>query len=195
MGDEIALPILEQYLQDPEVVVRETCQLAIKNLKADKNSDSPYKSVDPAPATNSFRSLSEEALGDILMNPSLSLFERYGAMFALRNKGGVAAVQQLARGFEEPHSALFRHEVAYVFGQMQDPASIPCLTKQLEKQSEEAMVRHECAEALGSIATDECLPTLRKYAEDPERVVRESCQIALDMWQHEQSGAFQYALV
>lgn len=55
------------------------------------------------------------------------------------------------------------------------------------------MVRHECAEALGSIATDECYPVLKKYSQDKERVVRESCLVALDMWEHEASGAFQYA--
>ncbi len=75
------------------------------------------------------------------------------------------------------------------------------------------MVRHECAEALGSIANDEvglfgqfrrrtgantvltpqCLPILREYAVDQEPVVRESCQVALDVYEYEHSGAFQYA--
>lgn len=45
------------------------------------------------------------------------------------------------------------------------------------------MVRHEAAEALGGIATDECLPVLQEFAqrEDVPRVVRESCEVALDM--------------
>lgn len=45
------------------------------------------------------------------------------------------------------------------------------------------MVRHEAAEALGSIATDECLPILVEMAKAPgvPRVVRESCEVALDM--------------
>jgi len=47
------------------------------------------------------------------------------------------------------------------------------------------MVRHEAAEALGGIATPEVLPHLREWMskEDAPRVVRESCQVAIDMWE------------
>lgn len=45
------------------------------------------------------------------------------------------------------------------------------------------MVRHEAAEALGSIATDDILPALRTYAVKGPRVVRESCEVALDMYE------------
>ena len=55
------------------------------------------------------------------------------------------------------------------------------------------MVRHECAEALGAIATEECMATLREYLADEERVVKESCVVALDMCDYESSGHFQYA--
>jgi hypothetical protein len=46
------------------------------------------------------------------------------------------------------------------------------------------MVRHEAAEALGGIATPEVLPYLKEYRtrEDIPTVVRESCQVALDMY-------------
>ena len=49
------------------------------------------------------------------------------------------------------------------------------------------------AAALGSIATDEVLPVLRSYREDAEPVVRESCEVALDMYAWETSDTFQYA--
>jgi HEAT repeat protein len=49
---------------------------------------------------------------------SLPLFDRYQAMFSLRNNGGKAAVLALATAFADP-SPLFRHEVAYVLGQLQ----------------------------------------------------------------------------
>jgi deoxyhypusine monooxygenase len=68
-------------------------------------------------------------------------------MFALRNRGTEEAVLQLASGFQDS-SALFRHEIAYVFGQMQHPASVPSLIATLSKPGESDMVRHECAEAL-----------------------------------------------
>jgi deoxyhypusine monooxygenase len=47
------------------------------------------------------------------------------------------------------------------------------------------MVRHEAAEALGGIATPEVLPHLREWMnkEDAPRVVKESCQVAIDMWE------------
>ena len=47
------------------------------------------------------------------------------------------------------------------------------------------MVRHEAAEALGGIATPEVLPYLKEWMQrdDSPRVVRESCQVALDMWE------------
>ena len=60
-------------------------------------------------------------------------------------------------------SALFRHEVAFIFGQMQDERSVPFLKKTLEDISEHEMVRHEAAEALGSIATDECTEVLKRF--------------------------------
>lgn len=78
-------------------------------------------------------------------------------------------------------------------GQMQHEASIPHLRAALENETENAMVRHECAEALGSIGQDACLSVLQRYREDGERVVKESCEVALDMLEYENSAQFQYA--
>jgi deoxyhypusine monooxygenase len=74
---------------------------------------------------------------------------------------------------------------------------------------EDDMVRHEAAEALGGIASegqpgtfdspeDEergVLQILRDWAvkSDAPPVVRESCQVAVDMWEYENSNQFQYA--
>lgn len=68
---------------------------------------------------------------------------------------------------------------------MSDPHSVPALLKVLEDEREEEMVRHEAAEALGGIATEAVLPVLRRWAakEDAPRVVRESCVVAIDMWE------------
>lgn len=90
-------------------------------------------------------------------------------------------------------SALFRHEIAYVLGQMQHEACVQQLAANLQDKSENPMVRHECAEALGAIATKECTDILQKYLTDEERVVRESCVVALDISEHENSEHFQYA--
>lgn len=88
---------------------------------------------------------------------------------------------------------LFRHEIAYVLGQLSHHASEPALTAQLSDLQENGIVRHECAEALGSIATETCMKTLEKYADDKERLVKESCEVALDMCDYENSSEFEYA--
>lgn len=123
-------------------------------------------------------------------------------MFALRDLASPpdlptapAAVEGLAKGMKDP-SALFRHEIAFVFGQLCHPASVPSLTETLSDQQEIGMVRHEAAEALGSLGDVEGVEdTLRKFLNDPEQVVRESIQVALDMAEYEKNGEVQYALV
>lgn len=90
-------------------------------------------------------------------------------------------------------SALFRHEIAFVLGQIQNECSIKVLADNLQDATENEMVRHECAEALGAIATDECIDILNKYLHDDKQVVKESCVVALDMCEYENSPEFQYA--
>ncbi len=123
-------------------------------------------------------------------------------MFALRDLASppdlptaVPAVHALAKGLSDP-SALFRHEIAFVFGQLCHPASIPSLTATLANTQEASMVRHEAAEALGSLGEEEGVEdTLRRYLDDPETVVRESVIVALDMAEFEKSGEVEYALI
>lgn len=57
--------------------------------------------------------------------------------------------------------------------------------KVLQNTNESDMVRHEAAEALGGIGTPEVLPHLREWMDKKEApvVVRESCQVAIDMWE------------
>lgn len=131
-------------------------------------------------------------LREALLDEARPLFERYRAMFALRNVGGKEAALALAEGLQ-CGSALFRHEVGYVLGQLQHEAAVPGLAATLARTTESPMVRHECAEALGAIARPACLAALREHIEDPEQVVRESCEVALDMYEYESSQDFQYA--
>lgn len=192
IGSLESLPILEKYLGDKNESVVETCELAIDKIKYENDpktkaereasNKSLYNSVDPAPPTTETKSVEE--LEAQLINPDLKLFKRYRAMFALREIGNTEAVLALAKGLKDK-SALFRHEVAYVFGQLQHPASVPALTECLQDKNEVHMVRHEAAEALGSIATPEVLATLEGFKQDNEQVVRESCVVALDMYEYE----------
>lgn len=110
------------------------------------------------------------------------LFTRYMAMFTLRNLGTSAAVASLCRALrEDTTSCLFRHEVAFVLGQLEHPESQPALVASLEDEAEAPMVRHEAAEALGAIADPRTLPVLERFATHPEAIVRDSCVVALEM--------------
>ncbi len=123
-------------------------------------------------------------------------------MFALRDLSSppdsptaIPAVHALAKGFGDP-SALFRHEIAFVFGQVSHPASIPFLNEVLSNRDEASMVRHEAAEALGTLGDQWGVESfLECFLDDPERVVRESVIVALDMAEYERTGEKEYALV
>lgn len=185
---------------ESEVAIRESCALALARVRmaASKGAaalqppaDCPFVSIDPSPAFNEYttadgqsvpRTLSE--LATILLDDSgvTRLFDRYMAMFSLRNIGSEAAVHLLGRALlEDKASALFRHEVAFVLGQLEAPCSQPALVAALKNESEAAMVRHEAAEALGAIADPMTLPVLAQYASHSEPLVRDSCVVALEM--------------
>ncbi|RAH63603.1 Deoxyhypusine hydroxylase [Aspergillus piperis CBS 112811] len=213
LGYENSLEILKALKDDanePEVI-RETCDIAVDRIvwensearKAEKLKPSDFTSIDPAPPMP--LDAAEPSIPELektLLDTKLPLFQRYRAMFALRDLASppdlptaVQAVAALAKGLKDP-SALFRHEVAFVFGQLCHPASVPSLTECLSNQEEEGMVRHEAAEALGSLGdVDGVEDTLKKFLNDPEQVVRDSIIVALDMAEFEKNGEMDYALV
>ena len=209
--DQSSLDTLRRMKDDetePEVV-RETCDIAIDRIQwAQSNSSqeeklkpSDFASIDPAPPMPaSSDTPSIPALQQTLLDTTQTLFLRYRAMFALRDLASPpglstakAAVHALASGFQDP-SALFRHEVAFVFGQLSHVESIPALLSVLENRQEESMVRHEAAEALGSLGEESGVEDmLRRFLDDPEQVVRESVVVALDMAEYEKAGEMEYA--
>ena len=188
-----SLQILEKYCSAEEPEVRETCQLAVDLIKWKKeeqekqqqltdssSSSSPtsvFASVDPAPPEDGIHSI--EDLKATLNDVSLGLFKRYRAMFALRNANTDESALALVSGFSDS-SALVRHEIAYVLGQMQRSITIPGLSEVLRNTNEHRMVRHEAAEALGAIGGSEVEEILAPFQEDPELVVSQSCDVALD---------------
>ena len=153
IGETSSLSFLQDFINDKEQVVKETVILAISSLQHEHESElgterflddlfniRVFGSIDPAPAAK--KEYTTLQLRGRLLDASLSLFERYRAMFALRNRGDTEAVFALAEGFHDD-SALFRHEIAYVFGQMQHEASVPSLIQVLANEGELSMVRHE----------------------------------------------------
>ena len=144
---------------------------------------SPFNSYDPAPPDEDHAAMSTSQLGDLLLSPSNSLFERYRAMFSLRNRNEDDCVRALGKALvEDETSSLLRHEIAFVLGQMENACALPFLEKSLRRKEESKIVRHESAEALGALygCWEEAEKLLREFASDDDVAVRESCLVALD---------------
>lgn len=112
------------------------------------------------------------------------------------SQAGTDAVLALAAGLADG-SALFRHEICFVFGELAHAACVDSMLAVLDDSAEHEMVRHEAAEALGAVVEEEeeeeeeekegqvkgkIMARLQRWAGDKEapRVVRESCIVALD---------------
>ncbi|KAL9043633.1 MAG: hypothetical protein Q9214_003185 [Letrouitia sp. 1 TL-2023] len=211
LGDKESLDLLRAMRDDEGevVVVKETCDIAINRIewehsyqrKSERLRNSDFASIDPAPPLSQIsHRYSIEELQKKLLDTKLPLFQRYRAMFALRDlcsppdlPTAIPAVKALASGFQDT-SALFRHEIAFVFGQLSHPSSIPSLIATLSNQKEESMVRHEAAEALGSLGHEDGVEdVLKSFLDDPEQVVKDSVIVALDMAEFEKNGEKEYA--
>jgi deoxyhypusine monooxygenase len=198
IGAHDARPVLERFANDSIIEVAESCQLALGRLDwlkrqqqkvegeaASSSMESHhYESVDPAPAEASVASVDE--LVAQLTDRNLPLFKRYRAMFALRNIGTESAVLGLTKGFDaQETSAVFRHEIAYVLGQVMHRAAVPALHAVLADEREHCMVRHEAAEALGAVQDDpSVIEILKAFVNDKEQIVAESCRVAIDIYDH-----------
>ncbi len=150
---------------------------------------SEFDSVDPAPPSSE-RSVAD--LRTVLCNEDEKMFQRMRALFALRNIGGKDSVDALAAAYDSK-SALLKHEIAYVMGQMQNPHAVPHLIERLEDAEEDVMVRHEAAEALGAIGDRTALDVLERFVDDDEVVIAESCEVALDLLEWVASKRLDYS--
>ena len=142
-----------------------------------KPQPSQYGSIDPAPPAT------EGTVAhwlNVLQDENLPMFQRMRAVFSLRNERSDEACLALCQGFNST-SALLRHELAYVLGQMQNTVALPTLTERLSDSDEHVMVRHEAAEAMGAIGDQTVIPVLKQYSKDPLPEVSESCIVALDL--------------
>lgn len=193
-SEEAVTLLKETLLEDPILEVQETCELALRRIMEQKNINnddgtstkaSPFHTIDPAiPAS---LDSSVDQLRDVLFNEEEGIYERYAALFALRNRGDEASVRAIIESLVA-RSALLRHEVAYVLGQLQHKIAASALADILKNVDEHPMVRHEAAEALGSIADSESIELLQEFVNDPEPLVSQSCQVALSMLEFEREG-------
>ncbi len=190
IGQPSSLEVLRHYVHHSAPEIAETCQIAVdlityRNEQKDPNQSQggggsakgAFLSVDPAPSFEESQSLDD--LEEIYMNTSLPLFKRYRAMFSLRDLNTDASALVLAKGLQDS-SALFRHEVAYVLGQLMRSVVVPALSTCLETADEHSMVRHEAAEALGAIGGAEAEEVLARFTDHEDEVINQSCVVALD---------------
>ncbi|MBT5255053.1 MAG: HEAT repeat domain-containing protein [Euryarchaeota archaeon] len=138
---------------------------------------SQYGSVDPAPPSTES---DVEKLKHQLLDENIQMFQRMRAVFSLRNNGTDEACLVLCSAFTSK-SALLRHELAYVLGQMQNSVAVPTLIERLSDLDEHIMVRHEAAEAMGAIGDISAKPVLERFLNDENIEVAESCEVALDL--------------
>lgn len=137
-------------------------------------------------------------LRQTLTDENAALAKRFRALFSLKHIAAQSpatpdttpAIEAIAAAFTSP-SALLKHELAYCLGQSGKEEAVPFLQQVLEDRQEDAMCRHEAAEALGALNDEGSLELLRQRMEDPdeEKVVVETCEIAVDRIQWEHSEA------
>jgi deoxyhypusine monooxygenase len=196
IGNAVSRPFLQRIIQKgqeaEDIELVDTCRLADNMIAWRMNPTeeeapvgcacmmNPYSTVDPAPPHPAHEHLSDRELGDMLRDETQHMFDRYRSMFSLRNR---RAVPELCHTLiTDTSSALLRHEIAYVLGQLQHVDSIPALEESLRRKTEHFMVRHESAESLGAMEEkwETVAAILTEFAADDDIVVRESCLVAID---------------
>ncbi len=206
IGDDGALDCLCQYTGHESVPLKETCVLGVDRLQESDVSSGDYNTVDPVAVEKGSLKATEadiEQLLHKLLSADTTLPEKYRCLFSLRSmttddhKPSVKAVIALGRALkDERTSALLRHEIAFVIGQLAFgmcasliPSCIESLKASVQDSSEHCMVRHEAAIALGSVAGDnkdieEFLAEVGDLPIDQnnqdEAIVIESCLIACE---------------
>jgi len=163
-----------------ETALGQTCWLAVEGLKREtaKVCACQYVSYDPAIGDLTATEDDIPRYYDVLRDSSGAFYQRYVAMFTLRN---LAAEAKLAAVLDEDTSSpVLRHEISFVLGQMESETAREALIRSLEKKAEHPMVRHESAIALGSIGGEVSKMKLQQFTGDSDQMVADSCLVALD---------------
>jgi deoxyhypusine monooxygenase len=196
INSENNIILLERFLDYEDDIIKETCEIAVENINWMKRTNHGqtegldkckliYKTNDPAPPFNfkhdeKYKTI--DSIKSVLFNPNETCFNKYRALFTLREFNNNEAVDVLCECFDKKHnfSPLFKHEVSFILGQMCLVAknALTFLEKVLQDESEDPIVRHETALALGEITKSKDL--LESYCKHENQLIRESCEIALD---------------
>lgn len=99
IGDEKAIGVLQKYKTCSIIEIAETCEIALGRMeflrsgrKVDAN---VYGTIDPAPPIDVIHL---PTLTEMYLNEDLSIFERYRAMFALRNLNTDISAEIITKG-------------------------------------------------------------------------------------------------
>lgn len=197
--------LLDKFKGIDDELIGETCELALELKKWNETTDHgktegldltklKYTTNDPAPPFNpdndeNYRSVAW--LQALLLDPTKPIFDRYRAMFTLREVCTDEACEALCQALTPENfancTALLKHEIGFVLGQLGHDfgrVCVPYLEATVANEQEAPVVRHECVIALGDITDKKTV--MEKYSEDSDDIVRESCLVALDMvdfWQ------------
>lgn len=197
ISNENNIKLLEKFVNYDDEIIKETCELAIENLKWLNNTNNGvlegfdegnkyYCTNDPAPPFNFDK---EPKYKDVSLLKKIlvegSTFEKNRVLFTLRNLGTEDAINVLCSCFNENFTALLKHEVSFILGQMAEIAStaLSKLEEVLQDETQDPIVRHETALALGEISKGKEL--LQKYSTHSNQLIAESCIIAeefVDYW-------------
>lgn len=185
--------LLEKFKDSEDKLVYETCQLALDLKKWNEDTDFgktenldlkalKHPTNDPAPPYNPENNENYKSvawLKKLLLDPNEPIFERYRAMFTLREIGTdeacLALCETLTKENKDNCSALLKHEIGFVFGQLGHEFAkvcVPYLEETVADENEAAVVRHECVIALGDITDKKTV--MEKYSKDQDDIVRES---------------------
>ncbi len=146
-----------------------------------------FTTNDPAPPYNYIAEPKYQDLKHleviILDNQNYDLFERYRALFTLRELNTEEAVVSMCKCLTKENSKncsdLLKHEVAFILAQMEDvfTPAIPYLLDCVRNDDEAPIVRHEVLVCLGDMIDDKELIT--EFLKNPDQIVSESCEVAL----------------
>ncbi|UKK00518.1 deoxyhypusine monooxygenase [Theileria orientalis] len=206
----IFIDLIKKFSKDPCRAVRDTCILALHSLESTGSasicgctsappSNSAYRAIDPIPVESSDDSDigNLESLSKVLFNQELPIYKRYEALYKIRAISGDEAAKIIGQALVmDKVSEVFRHECAFVLGQMQSTSAVESLIECLRNEDEEPMARHEAALALGSCGcidpdnecTKKILEALEKYLNDKVKVVSDSCIVAMDYINESREG-------
>ena len=205
VSEENNLQLLDRFAEEKDGILYETCFLtqklvewkgATQNGKLESLNLSKLRCAtnDPAPPYNFKR---EPKYADvkflesmILDNEKYDLFERYRALFTLREinteEAAIAVCQCLKPENSINCSELLKHEVAFVLGQMEEvfKPAVPYLLECVENPDEAPIVRHEVLICLGMNLDEKS--RIDHFLTNPDLIVSQSCEAAIQLIEYRQ---------